>query len=650
MHRMEAKEEYARALRAGQKEVKELLAAGKNPNPAVLDQILPPKAQDSYKELGILDIPIDQIVGTKSAGRISAFSAGFMPLLPLESEFGLKWVDLCVHHMGDEGIQDPILCYEYMGRFYVQEGNKRVSVLKAFGAARISAIVRRILPTPSQDPQVVAYYEFLDFFEDTGLYCVQYRKPGDYARLAASAGKQIGEIWTQQERRTLNGYLYYFREAFYAADGKKLPLLPEEALLLWLQVHTYRDLGQMSAQQLKKSVEALWPDLLAATDSEGVDVRTAPDPENKSTLTGLWKALTGDIVHVAFVHQRTSITSHWTKGHEEGRMYLEKALDGYVKVCSYFGADTQQEAEALLEQAVAEGAEVVFTTTPQLSRITLKVALKYPKVRFLNCSVDQPYSSTRTYYGRIYEGKFITGAIAGAMANDDRIGYIGSSPIFGVPASINAFALGALMTNPRATVELRWSCMEGDPMKELLDSGIRVISNREVPTAEQKYLNLCSYGTYLFGEDGSVESLGSPYWDWGKLYEHVIKSILDGTWDKAKGKAVNYWWGMDSGVIDVKFPQYLPPGVKELAEMLRTGLQQGTLDPFHRTITAQDGTLKNDGSRGFTAEELLHMDWLCDNVNGHIPSFHEVAPYARSIVQALGIHRDQLPVWKEGNL
>ena len=110
MHRLEAKEEYARALRAGQKEAKELLAAGKNPNPAGLDQLLPPKAQDSYKELGILDIPIDQIVGTKSAGRISAFRAGFMPLLPLESEFGLKWVDLCVHHMGDEGIKDPILC------------------------------------------------------------------------------------------------------------------------------------------------------------------------------------------------------------------------------------------------------------------------------------------------------------------------------------------------------------------------------------------------------------------------------------------------------------------------------------------------------------------------------------------------------------
>ncbi len=650
MHRLEAKEEYAHALRAGQKEVKELLAAGKNPNPAVLDQILPSNLQETYQEVGLLEIPINQIVGTKSAGRISAFSAGFLPLLPIESEFAMKWVELCVHHMGDEGIKDPVLCYEYMGQFYVQEGNKRVSVLKAFGAARISANVRRILPPISDEPRVRAYYEFLDFFQDTGLYSVQYRKPGDYAKLIAYVGKEPGEMWTQQERRTLNGYLHYFREAFYAADGKKLPLLPEEALLLWLQIHTYQDLGAMSTQELKKSVAALWPDLLAVTDSEGVDVRTAPDPENKGSFSSIWKSLTGDYLEVAFVHQRTALTSPWTKGHDEGRKYLEKAMDSYVRVRSYFGADTQQEAEALLEEAVADGAEVVFTTTPQLSRVTLKMALKYPKVRFLNCSVDQPFSSIRTYYGRIFEGKFITGAIAGAMAENDRIGYIGSSPIFGVPASINAFALGALMTNPRATVELHWSCLPGDHVKELLDSGVRVISNREVPTAEQKYLDLCSYGTYLFEEDGSVESLGSPYWDWGKLYEHVVKSILEDTWDRAKGKAVNYWWGMDSGVIDVKLPKYLPPGIRELARMLRTGLQQGTLDPFRRTITAQDGTLKNDGSRSFTADELIHMDWLCDNVIGRIPDYEQIQPYARSIVQTLGVYRDQLPVQKEGGL
>ena len=165
MHRLEAKEEYARALRAGQREAKERLAAGKDPHPAVLDAILTPSMRDTYQEVGVLDIPINQIVGTKSVGRVSAFSASFMPLLPPESEFAMKWVGLCVHHMGEEGIHDPILCYEYLGEFYVQEGNKRVSVLRHLGAPRISAQVKRILPGVSQEPRIQAYYEFLQFYK-----------------------------------------------------------------------------------------------------------------------------------------------------------------------------------------------------------------------------------------------------------------------------------------------------------------------------------------------------------------------------------------------------------------------------------------------------------------------------------------------------
>ena len=650
MYRLEAREEYARALRAGQKEAKELIAAEKDPHPAVLDAILPAGVPEIYQEVGQLDIPIHMIVGTKSAGRVSAFSAGFLPLLPPDSEFAMKWVELCAHHMGEEGIHDPILCYEYLGRFYVQEGNKRVSVLKFFGAANISANVRRILPRPSEEPRTRAYFEFLDFFRDSGLYCVQYRKPGDYARLLSCLGRTPGQLWTEQERRSFAGHFHRFWEAFYAADGKKLPLLPEEALLLWLQIHSWEELGKMNDTDLRRSVAALRLDLQAATDGRGVRVSTAPNAENKGMLSSIWKSLTADCIRVAFVHQRYPQTSPWTKGHEEGRLFLEKTLDRSVTTRSYFGADTQQQAEALLEQAVADGAQVIFTTTPQLSRITLKLALKYPKVRFLNCSVDQPYSSTRTYYGRIFEGKFITGAIAGAMAENNRIGYIGSSPIFGVPASINAFALGARLTNPRATVELRWSCMAGDPVRELIDSGIRVISNRDIPTAEHSELDLCSYGTYWVDEHGILTSLGSPYWHWGKLYEHVVRSVLDGSWDKSKGTAVNYWWGMDSGVIDVKLAKNLPEGVAALAEILRQGLRQGTVAPFQRLIRSQDGTVKNDGSRNLTPEELLHMDWLCENVCGVIPSFDQIQPYARSIVQTLGIHRDQIPVRQEGLL
>ena len=60
--------------------------------------------------------------------------------------------------------------------------------------------------------------------------------------------------------------------------------------------------------------------------------------------------------------------------------------------------------------------------------------------------------------------------------------------------------------------------------------------------------------------------------------------------------------------------------------------------------------MKNDGSRGFTPDEILHMDWLCENVEGFIPEYEQVIPIARPMVRALGIHRDRIPPEKEGTL
>ena len=145
MSRQMATDEYILALRQGQKLYKELTAAGKDPYPAVLDNILESGASPSVLDIGMIEIPSDRIVGIKSAGRITAFTANFLPLLSVDSEFATKWISLCADHLGDTGIREPIVCYEYLGNFYVQEGNKRVSVLKYFGAARIPGNVRLFL-------------------------------------------------------------------------------------------------------------------------------------------------------------------------------------------------------------------------------------------------------------------------------------------------------------------------------------------------------------------------------------------------------------------------------------------------------------------------------------------------------------------------
>ena len=648
MYRQEAKEEYEKALRLGQKAYKTALAEGRRPHPEVLDELV--DGTETVWDVGTVQIPIDQIVGIKSAGRITAFSPEFYPLLEERSEFAYKWVGLCAAHLST-GIRDPITCFEYLGKFYVQEGNKRVSVLRCMGAPSVMATVKRIMPAESQEPRIRAYYEFLDFYKATGLYQIQFRRPGDYALLAAAVGKKLGKKWSEKDRRMLASHYQYFLDAFYAQGGRELGVLPEEALLLWLQVYSFRDLSRLSDAELRKTIAALWEELITLAQDQPVDVRTE-SASIEGKLNVITRLVTGapEHVHVAFVHPLDEASSTWVQGHEVGRRYLEEKLGDQVTVNSYFHADTEQLAEEKIRQAVEEGADMVFTTTPQLSRATLRMAVRYPKVRFLNCSVDTSFSSIRTYYSRIYEAKFITGAIAGAMANNDRIGYIGSSPIFGVPASINAFALGAQLTNPRAKVDLRWSCMAGTPQEDFLRSGIQVISNRDMPTQDKKFLNFCNYGTYAWDDDQNAIALGSPGWLWGRFYEKVVSSVLSGTWNKDKDspRALNYWWGMDSGVIGVELAEQIPEGLKTLAGMLIQGLEAGTIDPFRRRIVAQDGRVINDGSRTLQADEILHMDWLCENVNGYIPSYEELQPFAKPIVRQLGIYRDQIPVEEEG--
>ena len=523
MYRQEAREEYTQALRLAQRELKSLTAAGKPLYPLVLDEVLKDMKPETVVDVGIVEIPVEQVVGIRSAGRTSAFTAGFRPLLPLDTEFAAKWINLCAAHLED-GIRDPVLCYEYLGQFYLQEGNKRFSVLKHMGAPRVTGMVRRVLPPVSDEPRIRAYQEFLEFYKSAGIYEIQFRRPGDYATLLSRLGKAPGQKWTERERRTFSAYLHYFRDAFYAQGGDELKMLPEEALLLWLQVYPYRDLGGLSTPELKKTVAAMWENFKAMDQPAPVEVRTLPVATEKqgNVLTRMISGVP-DHVNVAFVHPLDPETSTWVGAHEDGRQYMEQTLGSKVTVRSYFNGSKPEKAEALLEQAVAEGADVIFTTTPQLSQVTLKASLKHPKVRFLNCSVDTPYTSFRTYYSRIYEAKFITGAIAGAMANNNLIGYVGSNPIYGVPASINAFALGAQLTNPRARIALKWSCQAGSQLVELRQLGVQVISNRDVPTQDRKNLHCCNYGTYALEEEGRWHLTPKGF----LLSNQIIAQMLD---------------------------------------------------------------------------------------------------------------------------
>ncbi len=643
MPRQQAVEQYTKAMKLGLKEVRERTAAGLPAAPAVLDELIENAEKVQY--VGVVEIPMERVVGTKTAGRVSAFSPSFYPLLGPDTEFANKWVDLCQAHLED-GIRDPIRCYEYMGWFYVQEGNKRVSVLKSFDAMKIPGEVNRIQPR-GDEPNLKAYQEFIEFYRTAKLYDIQFKEPGGYAKLLKAVGKEPGQEWTQQERRTLSAYYHYFCDAFRTAS-KVLKVGPEEAFLRWLQVYSYRDLGNLSAAELKKTVNSMWPEIAALTEENPVEVHTEKEQEVKPGLisnfaAGITKLVTAPPEHLnlAFVHTRNPQTSEWVLSHQRGCEEMQGHLGEKVTVRSYFDCDSPEKWDEALQKAVDDGADVIFTTAVQMTNSCLKLAVKYPKLRVYNCSVNMPYPSIRNYYSRLYEAKFLAGAVAGAMAKDGRIGYIGTCPIFGELASINAFTLGAQLTNPRARVQLEWSCLPGNCLDALMQSGAQVISNRDAPVADELRP---FYGTFLRREDNSLVPLATPCCMWGTFYTKIMESIFAGKEPpRGKPRAISYWWGMQSGVITVQFTEHLPLGVRHLAQILQDGLLNGTVDPFMQRITAQDGSVRSDGTRGLTPDELLRMDYLVQGVDGSIPAYSEIMDVTKPMVRLLGVFRDEIP-------
>lgn len=651
-YRVEALEHYQQALKAGRKAHRKSVQQGNYPFLQMLDEILSDSMMEDEADLGLIEIPIDKIVGTKSEGRKNAFSSNFMPLLPADSEFGLKWRDLCEAHLGDEGIHDPIRCYEFMGHFYVQEGNKRVSVLKYFGASSIPGYVIRILPVDYSSPEAQAYREFLQYYPLTKLYQIYFSRPGSFQKLQFALGYEPEHVWSSDERRSFLAGFFYFEQVFRKLGGESVSATAADALLEWLKICPFDFLKKLPAGDIAHRLEAIWSDIKAIGRSDIIEMDMQSTACDES---GLIRHLTfprmPSCLNIAFVHELAPENSNWVRAHEAGRTHLEEVLGDQVTVQRFAGVGNGEEAETAMETAIKNGADIIFTTTAPLIAVCRKTAARYPEIKIFNCSVGMPYTDVRTYYSRIYEGKFISGAIAGAISKSDDIGYIASYPIFGVPAGINAFALGAQLTNPDAKIHLKWSCVKGQPLEELRDLGVEVVSTLDIPMPGWSE---GQWGTFRIQPDGSTYLIASPYWDWGSFYVQLARSILGSGWEglfaKPASRAVNYWWGMSSGVIGVEWAEAIPSGTRALAEMLKNGIINGSIDPFRRPIYSQDGTLRNDGNAVFFPEEILNMDWLCDNIYGAIPEYDALTEKSRAFVQLQGIYRDSVPLQKESVL
>lgn len=634
--------DYNNALRQGKKRYQEAVSKGEYPYLPVLDDILANTDIVSEVNLGLLDVPLDRIVGTKTQGRTQAFASNFMPLLGEKSEFGAKWAYLYDHQV-DEGIHDPIIAYELMNRYYVQEGNKRVSVLKYLHAYSITASVIRLIPRRNDNHENKLYYEFLDFYQVSFNCDVWFSQEGSYNRLLEAMGKEPGEVWDEEEQQYFKAIHDRFCKVFQSVRTAELELTASDAFLKYVEFFGYDEIKDRTTEQIKKDLARIKDELLLV--SRGSEIALVEKPEVKESSSPKllnWlisdDAIEPEMLKLAFIYPSNKDDSSWVYAHELGRLYLGQCFGGKLRTQVFEDAKTEEQAMKAIEQAVADGCNVIFTVAPQMAATSVKAVLKYPKLRVFNCSVNMSYSSIRTYYARMYESKFLMGALAAAMSVGEKLGYIADYPIYGMVSNINAFAMGAKMINPRAKVYLKWSGLkEHHCRQELEEEGITHISGEDIiaPVKASR-----EYGLYCKCLDGTVENLATSLCNWGKFYEQLVNQICrrDQEDKSLKGKkAINYWWGMSADVIDVICSKNLPSSTNRLIEFLKWSIRCGSFHPFDGKIYAQKGRIVGEEGRGLAPEEIIRMGWLCDNVIGEIPPIELFKPESQAMIRRSGV-------------
>ena len=642
---------YLTALKAGKKDLQAKAAAGLSTELPALDSILEGVEIRGEVPLGLIDIPTELIAGTKTRGRTTSFAPNFMPILDEFSEFAVKWKSLCDAHLR-EGIRDPIIAYEYLNKYYVLEGNKRVSVLKYFDAASIPGYVTRIVPAWKDTKEIRIYYEFLDFYNSTSINYLTFSEEGGYRKLCLRTGHRKNERWSPDDRMDFNSCYVQFSDAFSELGGDKLSCTPADALLVYLDIFSYDQLKQETPSQIEKNLEKIWEEIELhqpnEESAEKVSLKLDPAPDQKKTI--LSQILTvakpaADRLKIAFIYTKTAETSSWTYSHELGRMYLNDAFRGQIETSVYDNNTTAADAEKAIEKAIRDGNQVIFTTTPVFLAASIKAAVNHRDVKILNCSLNASHKYIRTYYARIFEAKLLTGMLAGIMTDTDKIGYITDYPITGVAASIDAFAIGVKMVNPKAKVYLEWSTLKEnqgvDLTERLYQMGATYISHQDLIVPQHATRR---YGLYRVNGETPV-NLAFPVWDWGKFYERIIRNIQHGTWnteDKYEaGKAVNYFWGMSSGVIDVVWSSAIPSETRNLLETLKSSITRYEFNPFNGVLHSQNGVVQADPDHWMSTKEIISIDWLTDNVEGFIPTASDLREDAQLVAKQEGIRREE---------
>jgi basic membrane protein A len=332
-----------------------------------------------------------------------------------------------------------------------------------------------------------------------------------------------------------------------------------------------------------------------------------------------------DKVRAAFIYVSPVGDAGWTTAHDRARKLTEQALSAYLTTAYSESVPEGAQAEQVIERYVRQGSNLIFTTSFGHMDPTLAVARRHPNVIFMHCSGFKTLPNMGTYFGRMYQARYLSGIVAGRMTKSNTIGYVAAHPIPEVIRGINAFALGVRSANPQAKVNVVWSQSWYDPPKEreaaeaLLDKGADVIAQHQDTPAAQQAAEKRGKWSVGYNTDMSAFApkahLTAPIWHWEKIYLEVVKQVHEGTW-----KSGQLWPGLDTGVIDLApFNEAVPADVRAQVEKAKAAILGKQWDVFTGPLKDQSGKLVLESGKRMSDADMLSISYFVEGVVGTVP-------------------------------
>tara|TARA_B100000941_G_scaffold239066_1_gene182223 strand:- start:1052 stop:2074 length:1023 start_codon:yes stop_codon:yes gene_type:complete len=302
-------------------------------------------------------------------------------------------------------------------------------------------------------------------------------------------------------------------------------------------------------------------------------------------LSFVFSAAIADPLKVGFVYVGPTGDHGWTYMHDKGRQAIEEEFGDKVETMFVESVKYGPDAERVMTQMAMQGVDMIFATSFGYMEQMLKVAEKFPDVKFEHATGYKTAENMSVYSSKFYEGRYIQGVIAGHMSEKGKAGYIASFPIPEVVRGINAFYLGATTVNPDFDIDVVWvntwydPSLESDAAKALIQQGADIITQHtDSPAALQVAQQ---NGVKAFGQASDMinfapdTQLTAILDIWGPYYVERVKAVLDGTWEKS-----DTWGGMDTGMVEMAPYTNMPDDVKEIAMAIEKDILEGKLDIF----------------------------------------------------------------------